>query len=228
MRQAPFTTLTAANNASTNGPAIKVDQCFAVSVQAISTGTPTGTVKLQASNDPNPAPASTSTFTPTNWSDISGATVNVTTTGAVLIPKTDLCYNFIRAVYTDTAANVATIIANADSSGSLNSKYFLASSKTADYYFWLDDGMGVDPMIAGRTGIQVVYSDNATAATLGGLIRSAAASKGWTVTGSSATAILTDSVVGPVSPAVDVNTGFSVVNTAPAGSTVINMNIQGI
>jgi hypothetical protein len=68
---------------------------FAGSVQVISTGA-MGTLKLQASNDKN---------SPVNWSDISGASVSVTGSGAFLIPKLDLCYRYIRAIYTNSSGS---------------------------------------------------------------------------------------------------------------------------
>ena len=35
--------------------------------------------------------------------------------------------------------------------------YFLISSATTDYYVWFNDGFQTDPMIVGRTGIQISY-----------------------------------------------------------------------
>ena len=37
------------------------------------------------------------------------------------------------------------------------------------YYVWLDGGTGTDPAIAGKTGIQVVYTSGDSAATIAGL-----------------------------------------------------------
>lgn len=62
------------------------------------TGTAAGTVKFQASND-EPLSATA----PSNWVDISGATVSVSSGGEFLIPKLDVCYNYMRAVYTFTS-----------------------------------------------------------------------------------------------------------------------------
>ena len=38
----------------------------------------------------------------------------------------------------------------------LNGDYFLLSSPTTDYYVWFTDGTATDPMIVGRTGIEVL------------------------------------------------------------------------
>jgi hypothetical protein len=65
-------------------------------LQVVATGTIAGAVKLQYSNDPVQSPA-----VPTNWSDIPSATVTLTgTAGVFSIPKTDLCYNWVQAVFT--------------------------------------------------------------------------------------------------------------------------------
>lgn len=99
MRNAPV--IQSASNASTiNLPAVPVNQAFYVSAQVIQgDSSAAGTVKLQASNDLAPA-GQLATFTPTNWSDISGATATVTSGGTVLIPTTIICYQWIRAVWT--------------------------------------------------------------------------------------------------------------------------------
>ncbi len=85
-----------------NGPAIDASQLLQISVQAvIASGTsPTGSVKIQASNDVCHTGNQPTPFVPTNWTDISGATVSYTDNGSLLIPKLDLCYRWIRIVNT--------------------------------------------------------------------------------------------------------------------------------
>ncbi len=79
--------------------AIPAEQLIQVSVQGVVTGSsPVGTLKLQGSNDPilvNYLPK----YTPTNWSDIPNATIAVSATGVFLIPKTEICYSWIRVVW---------------------------------------------------------------------------------------------------------------------------------
>ena len=128
---------------------------------------------------------------------------------------------FIRLRYESDSLNASTITAIADVAGSLNSKYFLASSRVDDYYFWLDNGTGVDPAIADRTGIQVVYTDDDSAATIAGLVRTAAASKGWTVTGASDQIILTNLTSGSSLAAAAGDSGFTVSNVAATGTATI-------
>lgn len=57
----------------------------------------------------------------------------------------------------------------ADSSGSLNSKYFTFQDQSgaSKYYMWFDiNNAGIDPAIAGRVGIKISGATGATAATL--------------------------------------------------------------
>lgn len=86
--------------------AIDANQLLSISVQSVSTGTAAGTLKLQFSND---APSNISA--PTNWTDIPSATVSVTAASTVGIAKTELCYRFVRVVYTFTSGT-GTITAN--------------------------------------------------------------------------------------------------------------------
>lgn len=94
MRATTLTSIDAATG-TVNGFELNANQGFACSLQAIGTGTLAGTLKLQYSNDPSElkSPA------PTNWTD-SGLTVALTAGSIVIIPKTDICYNWVRAVFT--------------------------------------------------------------------------------------------------------------------------------
>lgn len=90
--------------------AIDSRNIICVSVQVVTTGTSTGTLKLQFSNDitnPSIPPAA-----PANWIDIPSATVTIAAAGAVGIPITNVCYEFIRAVFTHTNAAAGTISVN--------------------------------------------------------------------------------------------------------------------
>jgi hypothetical protein len=59
------------------------------------------------------------------------------------------------------------ISTSSDSSGNLDGKHFLISSATTDYYVWLDvDNGGNDPLVVGRTGIEIHVPINATADTI--------------------------------------------------------------
>lgn len=89
------------------GAAISGAQLFAMSVQAVVTGTSTGTLKMQFSNDvvnqkTPPAP-------PTNWSDLSGISVAIAGAGVYNIPKFDVCYAWLRPVFVHANAAAGTI-----------------------------------------------------------------------------------------------------------------------
>lgn len=81
---------------------------FACSAQITATGSAGGTLKLQASNDNFATGAA-----PTNFTDISGATVTVTGAGAFLIPKLDICYQWIQVVYTNTGTGTISVVVKA-------------------------------------------------------------------------------------------------------------------
>lgn len=88
----------ALNAVTTSANSNAIDSSFHIagSCQIIASGTIAGAVKLQYSND-----AQNTFGLPTNWSDVPSATVTLTgTAGIFSIPKTDLCYNFVRVVFT--------------------------------------------------------------------------------------------------------------------------------
>ena len=116
MRNCSNTNINAADlSQDQNGIAIDASSLFAASAHAIVTGSsPAGTLKLQASNDTPPILGGTKI--PVNWVDIPNATVSVSGVGDYLIPKTDLAYMFIRAVWAKSAGTGA-ITVNIKESG---------------------------------------------------------------------------------------------------------------
>ena len=90
---------------SYNGSAQSVEQIYGFSVQAVYTGTPTGTLKLQASNDAPPAGSSSGSWAPTNWTDIPTQSVSLTgSAGSTLFEVANSNYRFIRLVYVQSAS----------------------------------------------------------------------------------------------------------------------------
>lgn len=138
----------------------------------------------------------------------------------------------VTAVADVGALEATTIVAVADISGSLNSTFFTFSDAldAHKYYVWFDDGGGVDPTPAGfPNGIHVVYTDGASAATLGGLVRTAiglsTAATYITVGGSGSTVTLTNKKMGNSTDAADgaAQTHFSItVNVQGHASTLNN------
>lgn len=98
MRQVNDTIIPSQAAGSVTTAAIPALNLLYMSATLVSTGAgAAGTLKMQASND-EPADGSA----PTNWADIPSATVAVSGAGTVLIPKTDLCYQWVRFVYTNS------------------------------------------------------------------------------------------------------------------------------
>lgn len=204
-------------NATTNTAAIDARQVLCVSAQIVSTAAGTGTLKLQVSND-----HFGNVGNPTNWSDVTSATVSITAAGVFYIQKTEICAEYARLVYTDTTALVQTITTVADTAGSLNSTYFLISTATVNYYCWMNvNSAGVDPMVAGRTGIEVALATAATANAVADGVAAALDSLAFTAPNPAANVITcTNEVVGPATVASDgvAPTGFSFAVTAPTGT----------
>jgi hypothetical protein len=227
--------LSALDSSNTNGSQIDFGQVVSASFHAYFGDTnAAGTFKLQASNDvctTNNLP----NFTVTNWVDIPTQTASVASGASALLTLANNAYKWVRAIYTTTAAGVQTIAVTADTAGSLSGKYFLISgggTSGISYYVWLDNGSGVDPAVPGLTGIQVTYSNNDSAATIGAAIATALAavhsSNDFTTSGTT-TVTVTNKVAGPFVRASAGTSGFTVTTTAGGTSTInVNMNILSV
>lgn len=195
----------------------------------VGAGTATGSLKLQVSNDQAVAGNLATNYAPANWSDL-GAATSITTAGLTLISPVDMCYRWLRATYADNFFRINTVTTVADTAGSLNSKYFLFNSVTVAYYVWFDNGAGVDPAIAGRTGVHVTYTNGDSANTIGGLLRAALGNPAdYTVSGANNQAIITNDAVGASAAAVDgaAATGFTFAFTQPTASITVQVEVQG-
>lgn len=119
MRQNNSVNINAASAAANaNGSVIDANQVFALSAQAVVTGTSTGTLNIQASNDIAPAVDSNGNPAPTNWSNIATVgTVSISGAGVYLIPKFDVCYRWIRAQFVAGNNAAGTISVNINKLG---------------------------------------------------------------------------------------------------------------
>lgn len=100
-------------NATANGPAMPLKNILLYSIMCIITGTPTGTIKLQASNDPetnDSMPSANPQPSPTNWADIANTSVVVSAAGNTMYNVADVAYNYVRVVYTDGSSGVSTAV----------------------------------------------------------------------------------------------------------------------
>lgn len=176
---------------------------------------------------------SVSQIASTPFSGLATQTFNVPTTGlytanaTVFLPW--MTSDQPQATANPLAAEVQTITAVADSSGSLNSTFwkftlpgnapFLVSGTWYTFYYvWYNiNSAGVDPAPAGGYGIAVAGATGATASTLGGATRTAiiaaipATGNSYAVTGSTSATILTALQYGATTAALDGSaaTGFT-------------------
>lgn len=106
-------------NANRLSAAIPLKNIFMYSIAANITGTPTGTVKLQVSNDPetnDTMPSANPMPTPSNWVDLANSSIAVTAAGETLWSVNYCTYNWVRVSYTDSSSGASTatmsIVAN--------------------------------------------------------------------------------------------------------------------
>jgi hypothetical protein len=110
MKWLRYTSLNAADaSMNQSGSAIDATLMVYASAQAIISGTAAGTLKLQGSNDAPAGPQYLTTSAPIHWSDL--ASVSISGAGVYLIPKTDICYEWVRVIYV-SASGTGTITAN--------------------------------------------------------------------------------------------------------------------
>lgn len=101
-------------NASYNSPYVPMKQMYTYTVSAQITGTPTGIIQLQASNDPETNDSQTNTMSntapsvaPTNWVTIKNSPFVVTTEGECMWNVFYAGYNYIRVQYIDNSGGTS-------------------------------------------------------------------------------------------------------------------------
>lgn len=98
-------------NVSSNGPAVPLKSIFMYCIAAIFTASAVGSVKLQASNDPetnDTQPDGTPFPAPTHWVDIDDSTFAIVGAGETMWNVRDIGYNYVRVVWTDTSSGANT------------------------------------------------------------------------------------------------------------------------
>lgn len=240
MRNVNCLLLSSLDNQNSASIAIDANQLVSASFHAyFGDITAAGTLKLQISNDTYNARYNypEGTFVPTHWVDLPTQTTNITAGASALLTVANMTYRWIRAVYTSTATAAQTIMPVADVAGSLNSTYFLLQDANSanSYYVWIDvDSTGVDPMIAGRTGVPIAISADDSAATIGGVLATEIAALNGAAsfsTSGTTTVTVTNLVAGPFVPMTDGAdpTGFAFAITAGGSSTLtVNMNALSV
>jgi hypothetical protein len=104
-------------NANYVSPYVPLKSIYTYSIAAIITGTPTGTIQLQASNDPETNDTQTNTSTtpnmppstaPVNWVVIANSPFIVTTAGEQMWNVNYTGYNYVRVQYIDGSSGTST------------------------------------------------------------------------------------------------------------------------
>lgn len=99
-------------NTNINSQPLNLNQMFGYSIQAVYTGTPTGTFKLQCSVDAN-----SGNINPVNWTDIANTPFVVASAGSFTWNVYDVMYNWVRLVYTDASGGTSTAVLTATYNG---------------------------------------------------------------------------------------------------------------
>ena len=104
-------------NANYNSPYTPLRNIYTYSITAIITGTPSGTIQIQASNDPETNdtqyntvsnPQRPPTVAPTHWVTITNSPFAVTTAGETFWNVNYAGYNFVRVQYIDASGGTST------------------------------------------------------------------------------------------------------------------------
>lgn len=112
MRQAQVIILNAANDVTRTGPKFDVNQAVSASFTIVNgDATAAGTVKIQCSNEVV-TNNNRVEFVPSasSWVDIPNATATVTAGVAPAIVIPNMCFSYIRAVFTQSGAGSTTIV----------------------------------------------------------------------------------------------------------------------
>lgn len=94
MRVTPVQLITSGDMSGSLSAVQQLDQIYAYSVEAVYSGSPTGTLLLQASNDWDPS-ASTGT-----WTTIDDSSNSITSSGSSFWNVTSSNYKYLKFVYT--------------------------------------------------------------------------------------------------------------------------------
>ncbi len=112
MRNTQVKILSGVDSGNVTGAAFDVGQVVSASFTPVcGDATAAGTVKIQCSND-LVVNGNRATFVPTNWNDITNATSAITSGAGPAIVIGNMCFSYIRAVYTSSSGGSTTIVVN--------------------------------------------------------------------------------------------------------------------
>ena len=95
-----------AMNESFSTSAQQLYQMYGCYITVVITGTPTGTLKLEASCDP--FDIQDTDYVPTNWDVVANSSVAVSAAGTTSWNVIGAMYNYVRVTYTDGSAGTST------------------------------------------------------------------------------------------------------------------------
>lgn len=108
MRYSNYSAINKLSNTTINSIATETQQVYKISYQlVVGTGTINGSLQAQVSNDDNSELSIGLTPTPTNWSNL-GSPTALSSSGVTLVPEQDMCYRFLRFVFTDSSGGTST------------------------------------------------------------------------------------------------------------------------
>lgn len=106
-------------NANYFSPYVPLKSVYMYSIAAIVTGTPTGIISLQASNDPETNDTQYNTTAnlppaqgPTNWVTITNSPFTLSASGETMWNVRDVGYNYVRVSYVDNSGGTSTATMN--------------------------------------------------------------------------------------------------------------------
>lgn len=95
-------------NTTINSTPMQTVDLYGYSIQAVFTGTPTGSFKLQCSDDAVTTQWPTAQTQPTNWTDVADSSFSVAAAGNIVWNVSNVMYTWVRVVYTDTSGGTST------------------------------------------------------------------------------------------------------------------------
>jgi hypothetical protein len=105
-------------NANYNSPYVPLKSIYTYTVSAVITGTPTGVIAIQVSNDPETNDTQINSTGlppaqgPVNWVTITNSPFTVTSSGIEMWNVNFVGYNYVRVTYTDNSAGASTATMN--------------------------------------------------------------------------------------------------------------------
>lgn len=93
-------------NANYNSPAVPLKNIFMFNIAAIVSNIPTGTIKLQVSNDPE-TNDTIPLIAPPNWVDLLGSSFSLSSSGKTMWNVHEVAYNYVRVTYIDTSSGLS-------------------------------------------------------------------------------------------------------------------------